>query len=101
MLKYILAAATALTVANSAQSATVMAGSFLNGVNIYQSPAIPAMGASCNVATQAFAGGMIKAGTQFAIPLTYSKTENKIKHYYGTTTKGVNIVVLCLEDRDL
>ena len=101
MKKLALALGIFLTTTVTAQSATVMAGSFLNGVNIYQSPAIPAIGVSCNLATDAFVGGMIKAGTTFSVPVTYNKTENKIKHYYGTTTDGVNIVVLCLEDRDL
>ena len=99
MLKYILAAATALTVANSAQSATLMAFGHMNGVEVSKTDLLPLPGAKCAIAASTFSRGMETQLGYHRVPLTFARTDEKgIKYYLAKTSNGVDLMILCLED---
>jgi len=97
MLKYILAAATALTVATSAQSATVMIAGFMNGQAIYKSEETKAPGISCQMAVALSV--TLMENDLGNMNVSYWKTDAAgVKHYKGLTNTGIDVVYLCQED---
>ena len=98
MLKYILAAATGLTVATTAHSATIMAGGYINGVEIHKSPITPIPGLSCELAVASFQMGMERQLGQFSRDVKFVGMSKAVKLYKGKTSQGVDLVIACAED---
>jgi hypothetical protein len=98
MLKYILAAATALTVATTAHSATIMAGGYINGVEIHKSPVTPIPGLSCELAVASFQMGMERQLGQFSRDIKFVGMSKSVKLYKGKTSQGVDLIIACEED---
>jgi hypothetical protein len=97
MLKYILAAATALTVATSAQSATIMIGGFMNGKAIYKSEETKVPGVTCQMAV-ALTVTLMEADLG-NMNVSYWKVDAAgVKHYKGRTNTGIDVIYLCQED---
>jgi hypothetical protein len=101
MLKYILAAATALTiVATSAQSANVVAAGYRNGVEVAKTDLMRMPGIKCQQAVSAFSAGVeVKMGTYHRVPLSYMRTTAQgVKIYSAITSNGINFIIACTED---
>ena len=100
MLKYIIAAATALTVATSAQSANVVAGGYKNGVEVARTEILRMPGIKCQQAVSTFSAGVeVKMGTFHRVPLSYmSTTAQGVKLYSAITSNGINFIIACSED---
>ena len=97
MLKYILAAATALTVATSAQSATLMITGWMNGQNIYKSEETRVPGVSCQMAVALSV--TLMENDLGNMNVSYWKTDAAgVKHYKGLTNTGIDVFYLCTED---
>jgi len=100
MLKYILAAATALTVATtSAQSANLMAFGYNNGVEVSKTDYLPLPGVTCALAASTFSRGMETQLGYHRVPLTFARTDEKgIKYYFANTSNCFDLMILCVED---
>jgi len=97
MIKYILAAVTALTLSTTAQASTIMIGGFMNGKEIYRSDETAVPGISCKVAV-ALSVTMMEAELG-SMNVSYWKVDKLgIKHYKGRTNTGIDVVFLCQED---
>jgi len=97
MIKHILAVATALTVATSAQSASLMIGGFMNGKEIYRSEITKVPGVACQMAVALSVTMMEK--DLGGMNVSYWKVDKAgVKHYKGRTNTGIDVVFLCQED---
>jgi len=98
MKKLALALGILLTTTVTAQSATIMAAGYMNGVEIHKSPITPIPGLNCKLAVASFQIGMEGQLGAFPKPLAFKGMFKAVKIYKGRTAQGIDIVVACSED---
>lgn len=100
MKKLALALGILLTTTVTAQSATIMAKGFRNGVQIADTGVLPIPGATCALAVSTFSRGVeTQMGTFHKEPLKYvSTTKEGIKLYAAVTSNNIDFLIVCAED---